>query len=351
MIEGTKVLNEELIGLFQAEEGGIESWTGGIGEGKTYGASLRAVRDLEQGNVVYTSWPMILDKLNGDQRKNFWQILRNIITFNKRFFKFDIQKNWHYIDYEDRSTWHIERTTDKGEKYLEYYTDFVEFLTNLTDCIVYLDEGQDIFDSYEGTKMSKSKRKVLTRTRHLRKTLVIISQRYQAIPPTARRNVKVFHKHVKAFTIFGRPFFKVYSTSELDNSDMPVFDPNAKASDRYWGQKRIFETFNSWYLRGGIPISQDIHFEAFDFSFIDRFRLLLSLFSNVRLKPNIRGEKIFGPKTLGVKRETASIKNDTSHNKVMAILKSGDYKIGSTRRVVGGEEIGVIHNSLEAPPF
>jgi len=357
-VEGKEVLNSELIGLFQADEGGIESWTGGIGEGKTYGACKRAVDDLLRGKVVYTSWPMILDHFEGDQRKSPFYAFWNFITFKKRFYHFDLKKNWHYIDYEDENTWYI----DYKEKPLDYYSvylpetkqyrvkfdDFVEFITNLTDCTVYLDEGQDIFDSYEGTKMSKKKRKVLTRTRHLRKTLVIISQRYQAIPPTARRNVKTFHKHVKAFTLFGKPYFKVYSTQELDNSEMPIFDPEAKASDRYWAKQEIFNTFNSWYLRGGIPISQDLHFTAYDFSFGQRLLHLFSFFAQFALKRK-RAEKI-SEQSLGdnVTRTTLKIVSSNPKGIVSPIQINKNSKLGSIRRDDGGEK-GYIDNTLELP--
>lgn len=169
MINGKQVLNDELIGLFQADEGGIESYTGGIGEGKTYGACKRAVDDLMKGKVVYTSWPMILDHFEGDQRKDPFYAFWNLVTFRKRFFKFDLKKNWHYIDYEDEKTWYIdykdkplhEASTFIEGKHRVYFDDFVEFITYLTDCVVYLDEGQDIFDSYEGTKMSKKREKYL----------------------------------------------------------------------------------------------------------------------------------------------------------------------------------------------
>jgi len=151
----------------------------------------------------------------------------------------------------------------------------VDFLSNLTDCIVYADEGQDIFDSYEGTKMSKKKRKSLTRTRHLNKTLVIISQRPQAIAVTARANVNIFYKHVRVLT-WPFLFFKVLATEDIDAQNMPLFD-NAETVDRYFGSQTIFKAYNSKYLRGGIPKSQDVYFEAYDFSFFGRLKLLLSL--------------------------------------------------------------------------
>lgn len=252
-IQGQKVNNvEELIGVFDAQEGQIESYSGGIGQGKTYGATRRVIRDLQKGRVVYTNWRIDLSQYSGDQRESILHVIFNLIFFRKRFYNIDLHKNWHYFDLDASNA--------------------VEVISRLTDCVVYCDEGQDLFDSYEGTKMSKDKRKSLTRTRHLNKTLVIISQRPQAIAVTARANVNIFYKHVCALRW---PFvlFKVYATEDIDANNMPLFD-DAKVVERYFGSQRIFNTYNSKYLRGGIPTSQEVYFEAFDFSAKQRLLLL-----------------------------------------------------------------------------
>jgi len=254
--QGQKVVDiSELVDVFQAQEGTIQSYCGGIGQGKTYGATRRAIADLQQGKVVYTNWHLNLDHLTGDQRKSLSYVFFNFVFFRKRFYNIDLKKNWHYFDLDD--------------------SDVVDFLSNLTDCVVYADEGQDIFDSYEGTKMSKKKRKSLTRTRHLNKTLVIISQRPQAIAVTARANVNVFYKHFRVMT-WPFLFFKVLATEDIDASNMPLFD-QAQVVDRYFGSKEIYKAYNSKYLRGGIPKSQEVYFEAYDFSFMGRMKLLFSV--------------------------------------------------------------------------
>lgn len=256
MNEGKKVVDiAELVDVFEAQEGTIESYCGGIGQGKTYGATRRAISDLQKGRVVYTNWYLHLDHINGDQRKSLAHTFFNLVFFRKRFYNIDIQKNWHYYDLDEAKT--------------------VDFLSNLTDSIVYADEGQDIFDSYEGTKMSKKKRKSLTRTRHLNKTLVIISQRPQAIAVTARANVNVFYKHVRVLN-WPFLFFKVLATEDIDASNMPLFN-NAKVVDRYFGDQTIFRAYNSKYLRGGIPKSQDVYFEAYDFDILGRLKLFFSV--------------------------------------------------------------------------
>jgi len=290
MIEGKKVDISELIEAFEAQEGAIESWSGKIGNGKTYGAVRRAIRDLQQGRVVYTNFRMNLDHVVADQRKSFLWVFLNFIFFRKRFYNIDIKKNWHYYDLDDHGT--------------------VDFLSSLTDCIVYADEGQDIFDSYEGTKMSKKKRKSLTRTRHLNKTLVIISQRPQAIAVTARANVNVFYRCVK---VMSWPFlyFKVYATEDVDAQNMPIWENVEYLHESYFGSKEIYNAYNTHELRAGIPKSQNVYFEAFDYSFLGRLKLLLSFARLPRFSVGA-GKK----KSLGVKSDEATIKNGERLNTI-----------------------------------
>jgi len=117
------------------------------------------------------------------------------------YYVFDYKKNWRFYDM-DRP-------------------DIVDYIASLTDCHVFCDEGQDLFDSYEGTKMSLAKRKSLTRTRHLRKTLVLVSQRAQAIAVTARANVNVFQKTVKILS-WPKPYFQIWATEDVDAQNFPI---------------------------------------------------------------------------------------------------------------------------------
>jgi len=328
---GTKVINiDELVDVFQAQEGEIQSFSGGIGQGKTYGATKRAIEDLKKGRVVYTNWQLILDDFNGDQRKSLSHAFWYWLLGRKRYYNIDIKKNWHYFDMEDETTWWIKE---------KRYDNLVDFIANLTDCTVYLDEGQDIFDSYEGTNMSKKKRKSITRTRHLRKTLVVISQRPQAIAVTARANVNTFYKHIKTFQIGSLVHFKVYATEDIDAQNMPLFDlPNMKPKQSYFASKAIYNAYNSWYLRGGIPISQEVHFEAYDLSFKERSSLLFSLLTQRRLKPSLRGEKRV--KSLGVKQTETTIKNDTT-SEIVRRLPIKSIGNGSIHRIVGGKLVPI----------
>jgi len=254
---GKKVINiSELVDTFEAQEGEIQQIIGKTGNGKTYEGTRRALEYLKHGYVVYTTWQLILPDYY-DEREDEYALFWKLLFWKKRFYRFDFKKNWHWID--------IDRP------------DLVEYVANLTDCIVFLDEGQDIFDSYEGRGMSQLKRKSLTRTRHLRKTLIIISQRAQAVAVTARANVTYFYRCVKTRAWFFPfvPYFKIYRTEEMDEQNFPIWEKplegwTAELWHSHFAKKSIYEAYNSWYLRAGIPKSQEVSFEAFDLNFFQK---------------------------------------------------------------------------------
>lgn len=258
---GKKVRDvSELVDVFEAQEGEIYQIIGKTGNGKTYEGTRRALDYLRQGYVVYTTWDMILPDFY-DERENKEAVLMKLMFWKSRFFRFNYRKNWRKLD--------IDRP------------DLIEFVAGLTDCIVFLDEGQDIFDSRE--RIDKSSRKTLTRTRHMRKTLIIISQRAQAVDVTARANVTFFYKCVKTRAWWWPflPFFKVYRTEEMDNQNYPIWEDylsgwKAELWHSGFARQYVFDAFNSWYLRAGIPKSQTVDFEAFDLSFWEKLKLLFA---------------------------------------------------------------------------
>jgi hypothetical protein len=215
---------------------------------------------LEQGYTVYTTWQLILPDYY-DERENkeivFWRTLAR----KKHFYRFNFRENWHFID--------IDRP------------DLVQFIASLTDCIVMLDEGQDIFDSRE--RMEKTGRKTITRTRHMHKTLIIISQRAQAVDVTARANVTFFYKCVKTVAWFWpfKPYFKVYRTEEMDDSNYPIWEDfstgwQAELWYKGFANQRVYDSYNSWYLRAGIPKSQELKFEAYELTTWEKVKILFS---------------------------------------------------------------------------
>jgi len=248
--KGIKVVKDDLIDIFEASEGSINMYYGKIGNGKTYSATADILDLLIEGKVVYANWHIIVKDF--DDRENFWLLLRNILFFRKRFYRIPCAQNLHFFDPEDFSS--------TGE--------LVEWLSSLNDCHIFFDEGQDMFDSYEGTKFSKAKRRLILHTRHYHRTLNIISQRPTAIQVSARGNVNRFFKCVKLaqwpWVRFARYEFQDMVGETVDEASDPV------TVKRYWGSSRVFNAYNTDYLAQGIPKSQEVFFEAFDLSQSDK---------------------------------------------------------------------------------
>jgi len=166
-----KLETKELLELFEPNEGTIDLIYGRIGNGKTYCATEMALKDAMRGEVVYVNWHINFDGY--DQRDNLiWILIGLIYPIKRRYYKFP-KENLKYFNPDDVD---------------------VEFLSKITDANVYIDEGQWIFDSYEGTKFSKAKRRLILHTRHLNRRLVIITQRPTAIQVSARGNVNRYFK-------------------------------------------------------------------------------------------------------------------------------------------------------------
>lgn len=266
MAEGKKEIGKkifditDLVDVFEAQEGEVQQIIGKTGNGKTYEATRRALNYLKQGYTVYTTWQLILPDYY-DERQNKEMVLWRLLGFKKTFYKFNLRKNWKFLD--------IDRP------------DLIQFVASLTDCIVMLDEGQDIFDSRE--RMQKSSRKTITRTRHMHKTLIIISQRAQAVDVTARANVTFFYKCVKGYAWFWpfKPYFKVYRTEEMDQQNFPIWEElstgwQAPIWHSGFANQEVYDSYNSWYLRAGIPRSQELDFEAYNLSTWDKIKILFS---------------------------------------------------------------------------
>lgn len=267
---GKSVVVSDLIDVFEASEGSINMYYGLIGNGKTYNATSDILDLLAQGKVVYANWHIQVPDF--DDRKSFWMLLKNTLFFRKRFYLIPCSKNLRYFD--------PEQFDSTGE--------LVEWLSGLNDCHIFFDEGQDMFDSYEGTRFSKSKRRLILHTRHYHRTLNIISQRPTAIQVSARGNVNRFYKCVKLaswpWVRFARYEFQQMSGETVDETVEPI------SKKTYWASKRVFEAYNTDYLAQGIAKSQQVFFEAFDLTLKDK----ISAFSQLLfpLKRNKSVEKI-----------------------------------------------------------
>lgn len=294
----------ELVDLFLTPEGEVQQIIGKTGNGKTYEATRRALEYLLQGYVVYTSWELILPPVF-DERESAEHLLMRLIFNRKRFYKFDFAKNWHHVD--------IDRE------------DLIEFIATRTDCIFMLDEGQDVFDARGG--MNKVARQSITRTRHMRKTLIIISQRAQAVDVTARANVTYFYKCVKTFAWFWpfRTYFKVYRTDEMDDQNYPIWEERmpdgrmwkAPVWHSHFASQKVYDAYNSWYLRKGIAKSQEVHFEAYDLTPGEKLSAFLALVGKKKTvdKPPIE----VSPRLLAISRSVDNPSPTPPVKRVLAV--------------------------------
>lgn len=237
---------DKILEYFGASEGSIDLIYGRIGNGKTYLATELIFEDLMNGKVVYCNWHISFDGF--DERESRMHLLAGIFFMKGTYYKFP-KENLHYFNSDDVDT---------------------EYLSNLTDCNVYIDEGQWIFDSYEGTKFSKAKRRLILHTRHLNRRLVIITQRPTAIQVSARGNVNRFFKCEK----WKSWPFVVFRQWEYQDMVGETVDETKPVSRRvFFAKKRIFNAYNTRYLRGGIPISQKLYVEAYKLNYAEKISL------------------------------------------------------------------------------
>lgn len=280
---GKRVVNiSDILDVFEAQEGEVQHIIGKTGMGKTYEATRRALQYLYSGYTVYTTWRLNLPDYY-DEREHFWPTLRNLLFFRKNFFRFDLKNNWNYVNLDD---YNDERGIFNTEK-------FANFLASLTDCVFMLDEGQDVFDSHQ--RAGKIARQTITRTRHMHKTLIVISQRAQAVDVTARGNVTYFYKCEKRWLPFIGTQFRVYRTDDIDEgSNYPIWVRHDSTGRVVWqaelwhkgrAKKHIYDAYDSWYMRQQQVRSQDIKVDAYELTFRDRFQAFMRSFRRKKVIP------------------------------------------------------------------
>jgi len=273
---GTKVSTTDLTDVFSASEGSINMYYGLIGNGKTYAATSDVLDLLKQGKVVYANWHIVVDDF--DDRESAFMLFMNTFLFKKRFYRIPCHQNLYFFDADDG----VYTSSGKLIQKFDGIGDLVEFFSKTNDCHIFFDEGQDMFDSYEGTKFSKAKRRLILHTRHYHRTLNIISQRPTAIQVSARGNVNRFYKCVKLaswpWPRFARFEFQEMSGETVDETKDPV------SRKTYWGNSRVFNAYNTDYLSEGIPKSQYVHFFAYDLTFKDKILAFRNLFDALRRK-------------------------------------------------------------------
>jgi len=249
---GKRISEKELLDVFapRAQDGEVNLYYGQIGNGKTAGATADVLDLLRKGQVVYVNWRINYDGF--DETKSLRTLFWKTIFFKSVFFSYP-KENLIYFSPDDVD---------------------MEFLAKLTDCHVYIDEGQWIFDSYKGTHFDPVSRRLILHTRHFNRSLNIVSQRTQAIHVSARAQVNRFYKFVKVwsypFIIIKRKEYQDLKGQDVDEEVEPV------SVKSYFLSKRIKNAYNSKYMRDGVPMSQEVHFEGFKLNFGSRIKALLT---------------------------------------------------------------------------
>lgn len=281
---GLKIPTEELLDIFGAREGGINMYYGMIGNGKTYNATADIIESLKRGEVNYVNWRIIVEDF--DDRESFWMVLKNLLFFRKTFYKIPCAQNLYFFDVDKGCFDHEGRQIG----FFNGTADVVEFFSTRTDCNIWWDEGQDMFDSYEGTKFSKAKRRLILHTRHYHRTLNIISQRPTAIQVSARGNVNRFYKCVKLaswpWVRFARYEFQEMTGETVDENAEPI------SVKKYWASNAVFRAYNTDYLAEGIPKSQNVFFEAYRLTNLEKIRALFKILFRKKEKHELSTEKM-----------------------------------------------------------
>ena len=268
-LQGERVKEVELLDLFPASEGMITQYYGRIGAGKTYAATSDILEYLRRGKVVYANWK--INYQGYDERKSIFRLVVSMVfPWIKRFYFFP-QENLRYFEVSD--VW--------AQK--QGYEDFDAWVASRTDCFIFADEGHVWVDSYASTRISMEKRKTILHTRHFNRSINIISQRPTAIHVAMRANVNVFYKCEKIWQWGGIVRFK--RTEYQDMTDENVDENEEKEIGRkyYWGTKRIFESYNTKYLRGDTPQSQKVNFEAYNYGFFAKIALFFKVILRKKL--------------------------------------------------------------------
>jgi len=225
----------DLMDFFPTPEAGLFQLFGRIGNGKTYIATYMVLERLRMGRVVYVNWPI---KWEGySEKDSFPHLIWSLMGFRSKFFSFP-KENLRYIEIDEH---------------------FVDTLEKLTDCDVFLDEGHVAFDSYEMAKMTMQKRKAILHTRHFDRSIFVISQRFEAIHVTIRDNVNAFYRCQKLFQFRS---FIIFRRTEFDIKGGQIDVEHPLGVRIIFGSRRVFEAYNTRYLRGDMQDSQSVHYSV-----------------------------------------------------------------------------------------
>lgn len=258
----------DVLDILPPQEGEINITYGRIGTGKTSIGTKRVLEHLKKGHVEYVNWKI---KWEGyDERKIKWKVLLYLLGFKKYLVNFP----------------------KENLKYFPINQSFIDELSKKTSCCVHLDEGHIPFDSYEATRMNVEKRSAVFATRHFDRSMYVYTQRANSVHVNLRGNSNRFYKCEKTidFTIpiIKKRIIRFLVTEFQDLTPTGAIDETRKINEkgeegnykfavsqkRYWGRKKIFEKYDSKYLRGNMPESQEKLMTAYKMSIKDTIKLL-----------------------------------------------------------------------------
>lgn len=217
--------------LFPVGEHGIYAYYGRIGQGKTYAMTADVIEALNTGKVVYTNYP--IDWSGYSERKDWRLCFLGLLGLKRDFYKFSAD-NLRSIEIDE---------------------DFQKNFSKLTDCIVAIDEGYVVFDSYEMAKMNMTKRKNVLHTRHFDRSIWYTTQRPTNIHAVMRANTNVFYRCKK---VLESPLV-VFKREEFDLTGDNVNEDTRPLSRKWYiGKGSIFRAYDTKYLRGVAGRSQNV---------------------------------------------------------------------------------------------
>lgn len=233
--------------IFPIGEAFIDCYYGKIRQGKTYTGTAGVWRDLCQGNVVYSSWPIEFEGY--DQTKIFWYRLLGALGLKKHFLIIP-KENLHFVDMMSMTS-----------------EEFWNWFQTISDAVVWIDEAQKPFDSYLKTLMESSHRMAIFATGHFNRALKLCVQRPMQIHISIRANIQRYYKLEKTFDGWWiiPPHFKMTEFQELKSMDAvpdETLDEDgnylyAESVKSFWLDRKIARAYNSKYLRGNFPSSQE----------------------------------------------------------------------------------------------
>jgi len=273
-----EIPQHEIPDMFPSEEGQVNLYYGLIRSGKTYAATADIHEEIAQGHTVYATWPIHLE--DTDDRNSLLMRLRAVfLPWKKRFFYIPASKNFHYINA-------MEGTVDGVRCFMPNDSEsYIKYLNTLNHCSLYIDEAWRIMaHQLVGTKNIAGTFDLILVTGHKFRTVNLIAQRTITIQPTARSQVGRFYKCEKLGSIFGflrfmRSEYQVMKGDDVIDDDDENYPPISVKT--YWGRKKIFESYNSWYF-GDLEPLHPVTYWAYDFGYWERVKLLFGFLPRTR---------------------------------------------------------------------